>query len=209
MSKTNEYSASIKRLPEEKLREYILNPENYHDDAILAAIWELEKRRPIKSDEKALEKEISSKISTTDNIKIQESESNPSYTQQQLPNLYSIRSIQVFSVLFSVFAGGILMAINFNRTANKVEVYKVIGFSLSYSILATLFFTVIGAQSPLFSIAFNLLGAFLIDELFWKRVLGREFKFNKQQVWTALIVGLIIISPLVYYLYINGALPVI
>jgi len=155
MSRTNEYSASIKRLPEEKLREYILNPEGYHDEAILAAIWELEKRRPMQSDEQELEKEITSRIGSTETSVISESTIKAAFSQEQLPSLYSIRAIQVFSVLFSVFAGGILMAINFNRPANKTEVYKVIGFSLSYSILATLVFTIIGTQSPLLSIALN------------------------------------------------------
>lgn len=206
MIKTNEYSASIRRLQEEELREYIQKPEQFHDEAVLAAIWELASRRKSLKDEQKLEAEIARRITPSEHAIIGSYESDSIVTRISQPSLYSIRSIQIFSVLFSVLAGGILMAINFNRTSKKQEALKVIGFSLVYTISAMLIFSLLGTQSPILSIVLNLLGAFLIDELFWKRVLGREFRFDKQQVWSALIVALIIISPVIWYLFQSGAL---
>lgn len=207
--KLNEYSDGIKRLHEEKLREYVEKPGDFHDEAVLAAIWELERRRPLLGDEKALEESINKRVE----IKIPEpaivTATNITFEEKKLPSLYSMTSIRIFSVLFSVLAGGILMAINLNRTTQKTESYKVLGFSLLYTVVSISIFSLLGTQSPIMSVILNLLGAFLIDELFWKRVLGREFKFQKQQIWTALLIALIIISPLVWYAIKTGAaLPV-
>jgi hypothetical protein len=206
MINTNEYSASIHRLPEEELRKYIKNPEQFQDEAVLAAIWELARRRKNLKDEQKLEAEISKRIAPPELANTGTYDSDIIVTRVSQPSLYSIRSIQIFSVLFSVLAGGILMAINFNRTSKKQEALKVIGFSLVYTISAMLIFSLLGTQSPVLSIVLNLLGAFLIDELFWKRVLGREFRFDKQQVWSALIIALLIVSPIIWYLIQSGAL---
>jgi hypothetical protein len=206
MINTNEYSASIHRLPEEKLREYIQKPEQFQDEAVLAAIWELASRRKLLKDEQKLKAEIAIRISPPESVLPGIYTSEFKMVNVAQPSLYSIRSIQIFSVLFSVLAGGILMAINFNRTSKKQEALKVIGFSLVYTISAMLIFSLLGTQSPVLSIILNLLGAFLIDELFWKRVLGREFRFDKQQVWSALIIALLIISPIIWYAIQSGAL---
>lgn len=206
MINTNDYSASIRRLPEDKLREYILKPEQFHDEAVLAAIWELAGRRKLLKDEQKLEAEIAFRISPAELAITGKYNPDIIVTRLSQPSLYSIRSIQIFSVLFSVLAGGILMAINFSRTSKKQEALKVIGFSLVYTISSMLIFSLLGTQSPVLSIVLNLLGAFLIDELFWKRVLGKEFRFYKQPVWTALIVALLIISPIIWYLFQSGAL---
>jgi hypothetical protein len=207
--RTNEYSAGIRRLTEEKLLEYIVKPEDFHDDAVLAAIWELERRRPLKTNELGLEAEIidrsEKKIVSISEFDRQSFPLNDS----ALPSLYSIRSIQVFSVLFSVLAGGILMAINFGRTTQKTEAIKVLGFSLAYTIISVLIFALVGIQSPFLSIILNLLGAFLINELFWKRVLGLNFRFKKQQIWSALIFAIILISPLIWYVIKTGAMQTI
>jgi hypothetical protein len=205
LNRSNEYSVGIRRLPEEKLREYVEKPEDYHDEAVLAAIWELSNRRKQTRDEKKLEAEINGRLNqpapelahfTSGELKIADA---------PLPSLYSIRSIQLFSVLFSVLAGGILMAINFNRTTQKAEALKVLGFSLIFTLFSFLVFSIIGSQSPVLSIVLNLLGAFLIDQYFWKRVFGEEFKFNKQQIWSALLIALILISPLIWYAIKIGA----
>lgn len=201
--RSNEYSAGMRRLPEEKLIEYVENPDDFHSEAVQAAIWEISNRRNLNKKELILEKLIS------ENIRSQDFEGDDSaglITQSTLsiPSLYSMRSIQIFSVLFSVFAGGILMAINFNRVTLKTEAIKVIAFSLAYTLLSFTIFALLGTQSPILTIILNLLGAFLIDQLFWKRVLGAEFRYNSQQIWTALLLALIIISPLVWYAIKSG-----
>jgi len=203
--KTNEYSGSIHRLTDEKLGEYIDYPENFHDEAVLAALWELANRRPLRKIELSLENKITERLKSREVKKIEIYKPDFRSEDSDLPFLYSIKSIQLFSVLFSVLAGGILMAINFKKTSHKAEAVKVIGFSLSYTLVSLLIFTLIGTPSFFLSIILNLLGAFLIDELFWKRVLGLNFSFKKQQFWSALVIALILISPLIWYVIKNGA----
>jgi len=206
LTQSNEYSGGIRRFPEEKLREYIDKPEDFHEEAVLAAIWELAKRRPLRNDEKKLEAELNKRVSSPEEPHLPGTVSGIEMTATPLPVLYSVRSIQIFSVLFSVLAGGILMAINFNRTTQKLEVMKVLGFSLLYTIITFMVFSLLGTQSPVLTIMLNLLGAYLIDELFWKRVLGSEFRFDKQKVWTALLVAMLLISPIIWYAIKTGAL---
>ncbi len=206
LTRSNEYSGGIRRFPEEKLREYIDKPDDFHEEAVLAAIWELAKRRPLRNDEKKLEAELSKSVSSPEEENLPSLASGIEMQEAPLPVLYSVRSIQIFSVLFSVLAGGILMAINFNRTTEKAEVMKVLGFSLLYTIITFMIFSLLGTQSPFLTIILNLLGAYLIDELFWKRVLGSEFRFDKQKVWTALLVAMLLISPIIWYAVKTGAL---
>jgi len=206
IKKSNEYSASIRRLPEERLRDYIEKPEDFHEEAVVAAIWELGNRRELKTDEIILETEIYKRQGNNQVVYPEVAIPDPNFTAPAIPNLYSMRSIQIFSVLFSVIAGGILMAINFNRITQKSEALKVIGFSFAYTILSFIIFSILGTQSPFLTIILNLLGAFLIDQLFWKRVLGSEFRYNAQQIWTALIIAMLLISPLVYYVIKSGVM---
>jgi hypothetical protein len=98
------------------------------------------------------------------------------------------------------------MAINFSRTTQKTEAVKVFGFSLAFTLFYVMIIVLLGTQSPLLSIAFNLLGAYLINELFWKRVFGLNFRFKNQQVWSALVMAFLILTPLIWYLYKTGAL---
>jgi ABC-type antimicrobial peptide transport system permease subunit len=204
--KTNDYSAGIRRLTEEKLREYVEKPEDFHDEAVLAAIWELSQRRPLLTDELRLEEEISSRSQEIEVVSIPEViKTDFRADSPNLPSLYSIGAIQLFSVLFSVLGGGILMAINFSKTTRRIEAIKVLGFSVSYTIISLLIFSLMGTQSAILSIVLNLLGAFLIDQLFWKRVLGLDFRFKKRQVWSALIIAMVIISPLIWYVLKTGA----
>jgi len=216
MINTNEYSASIHRLPEEKLREYIQKPEEFHDEAVLAAIWELAKRRPLRKDERNLETEL------TERVKVPEIQLKGTYNDESikigatLPSLYSTLSIQLFSTIFSPFVGGILMAINFNRTAQKAEIIKVLGFSLLYTLTVSLIYTLtatqllayMGSMAPFIVIFLNFLGGILIIELFWKRVFGNEYKYTKQQAWTTLsIIILIEFLIMMLYLLTTGNLP--
>lgn len=206
-NKTNEYSEGISRLPEERLREYIEKPDDFHEEAVLAAIWELRKRRPSLPEEKMLEKKIEEKTVFLEDLVQMEVSAVKSITKEESPSLYSMRSISVFSVLFSVIAGGILMAVNFNRISKRNEALKVLGFSIIFTLLSAVIFSLLGTQSPYFSLFLNLIGAFLIDQLFWKRVLGKDFRFMKQPVWTALAIALLLITPIIWYAYKVGAIP--
>jgi len=96
------------------------------------------------------------------------------------------------------------MAINFNRTTQRTEALKVIGFSVGYTFLSYLIISLLGVQSLILTAILGLLGAYLIDEIFWKRVLGSDFRFNKQQIWSALLVAVILISPFIWYAYKMG-----
>ncbi len=205
VNKTNEYSAGIRRLPEEILREYVEKPDNFHEDAVLAAIWELGNRRKLNDDEIRLEKELSLKLIPVTVEPMTGISQEYKIAGSALPSLYSVRAIQLFSVLFSVIAGGILMAINFNRTTQKSEAIKVILFSIVYTIVSVLIINSLGTQSPILSVVMNFIGALLIEQFFWKRVFGSEFRYNKQQIWGAMLVAIILISPLAWYAYKSGA----
>jgi hypothetical protein len=197
--KTNEYSSGLRKLSEDRLREYITSPGNFHDEAVLAAIWELSNRRPLLEDEKKLENDLSEKLIVP--VMSELIDTIPAKPgSDTIPFLYSRGAIQLFSVLFSVLAGGILMAINFHRTRQKNELFRVLGFSLSYTVLVYIAASSFKTPSSLVTVVLNLLGAFLIGEFFWNRVLGRNFQYVKQSIWTALLVALILISPLIWYL---------
>jgi hypothetical protein len=203
--RSNDYSPGLRRLPEDRLREYILNPEDFHEDAILAAIWELGRRRPLSEDEIRLESEINQKLNQNNQGTIESPLLESKVIEISVPTLYSVVSIMVFSVLFSVIAGGIMMFVNFRRTGHKAESFKVLGFSLLFTLVSVIILSFAGSTSPVISVILNILGGYLIEQLFWNRVLGPGFLFYKQEVWTALLVALLAISPLVWFLIQSGA----
>jgi hypothetical protein len=203
--RSNDYSPGLRRLPEDRLREYILNPDEFHEDAILAAIWELGRRRPLSEDEIKLESEIYQKLDHDNQNLTEAVHTNSRIIEISLPQLYSVVSIMVFSVLFSVIAGGIMMFVNFRRTGHKAESFRVLGFSLLFTLISVIILSFAGATSPVISVILNILGGYLIEQLFWNRVLGPGFNYHKQEVWGALIVAILIISPLVWYVIQSGA----
>ncbi len=103
MTKENYFSPKMVNKTESELREYIENKSQFQEAAVLAAIWELEKRGQGGDDTQTAEKQIEEiKVNKQEQVETIKKENN--YTDDpNAPRLFPKWSIWVFSVLFARF----------------------------------------------------------------------------------------------------------
>jgi len=114
------------------------------------------------------------------------------------PVLYSRFSVRLFAILFSTLFGGILISINLKRLEKRREILFVLGFSLLYSYLVFYASTIYPRNATTITLIMNLVGSLLLEEIFWKRYIGKHFKFRKQSIGGALLIGIGISVLLIY-----------
>ena len=110
------------------------------------------------------------------------------------PQLYSRQVINIFSVLFSVLFGGILLAINLKAVNNKKAIYPVLTFSLIYTGLIIYVLNLIPERMTFLTVVFNLLGALVLYDFFWKKYIGKELQYRTKPFWKPLIIAIILLS---------------
>lgn len=111
------------------------------------------------------------------------------------PILYSDKVIWVFSILFSVIFGGILLAINLKEVDKKKGIMPVIVFSIIYTALSIYILNLnkIGTGGVLIACA---IGALILNELFWKKYIGKGIVYHRKSFVKPLIIALIIFVPI-------------
>ncbi len=115
---------------------------------------------------------------------------------ENAPTLYSEKVIYVFSILFSVLFGGILLAINLKEVDNRKGIAPTIIFSLTYSILSVYILNRINASTTT-TLIFALIGATLLNEIFWKKYIGKDIAYHRKSYIKPLIIALIIFVPII------------
>lgn len=201
MIKENYYSNRMAGMSDRNLREYIENKSLYDDEAILAAIWELEKRNQASDELSELENQINQNRIYENEVTEQKGGKHYFTVDADAPILYSPRFILVFGVLFSVFGGGILLAINFLKLGKKNYAILIVFISLLFSMLQGVFFLLLNVSSSLVTLPTSLFGIYLIQILFWKRLIPEDLKFQKRNVWGALLIASMISLTMVYYIF--------
>ena len=182
----------------EELTEFIDNFDRYSPEAITAAINELKVRGKDFSDEEL--KSLSERIEKKKEIEDEESLFGSAKTMRKnvvtdpnAPLLYSKVAIMVFSTIFTVIFGAILLSINID---NKIQKIKVIGFGILFTTLAILIGNLV-PQSTIYVYFINGMGGYFLISDFWKRYIGRETKYRTKQIWIPLTISIIITSLLI------------
>ncbi len=206
MIKENSFSKIMTNKTDSELLEYTNDRTQFQDDAVLAAIWELEKREKTDDNLNELKNEIEHK-------KIEEQEKNEEIKKQsnitddpQAPLLYNPKFILGFGALFSVLAGGILMAMNFSRLNKKKTAWLVVLVSFIYMILQIVVLEALGTSSSALTLPVSLLGVYLLETLFWKKQVANNLKYRKRRIWGALIIALILWTPMIYSIILSGGM---
>jgi len=114
-----------------------------------------------------------------------------------VPQLYSRQVINVFSIIFSVLFGGILLSINLKKVNNKKAILAVLIFSVAYMGLLIFIQELISVNTTVLTVGFNALGAIVLYNFFWRKYIGQEFKYRTKPFWIPLIIGILIGTALV------------
>lgn len=206
MNPENFYASKMSSKTIDELKNYIDNQDHFHEDAVLAAILEIEKRDlQIEGTNKIKEELTALKaVETIEEIGV------PKYTDStstKVPELYSAQFIYIFGALFSVFGGGVLMALNFMALKNKKAAKITIISSIVYSILLTIIIDAFGAVNILVSLGTSILGIYLLHQYIWKKENPNEINYKEKNIWKPLLIGFLIAMPLAYLMLISGNLP--
>lgn len=178
---------------DEQLLYYINHPDKHTAEAVSIALKLLKERNVTLADDisetitgQLAEKERNQQTGTSIwNKNIVEDMDAPAY--------YSQRAIYIFSILFSVLFGAVMLAYNLRKAGQSfwqtiilgilytaLEIYILDQFSVS------IVHTFIG----------NSLGSVVLYQLFWNNWIGKETKYKAKPIWVPLIVALILFIPL-------------
>jgi len=188
----------------EGLEEYTNNISKYTPKAIEAAIAELQNRGRIFStdemDKIKMELEerklsIQKQEENQDNGLFRKNWKKYIVTDINAPLYYSERVIYIFSILFSVLSGSILLAINIAKTKNKIATFFVLAFGILYTALELwLISSVINtnSRSSGLTLFINGIGGLVLDNLFWKKYIGNQTQYRAKPIWIPLIICVVI-----------------
>lgn len=176
-----------------ELLEYINNFDRYSSYALTLVVNELKERGHNFSDEelKSINERIEKKKELEDEGNIFSSSKSLRrnvVTDPNAPLLYSKVVIMVFSTIFTVIFGAILLSINIDKQNQKI---KVIGFGVLFTSLAMLIGNLI-PHSTSFVYLINLTGGYFLTSEFWNKYIGRETKYRTKPIWIPLIISIII-----------------
>ena len=174
----NSFSQKMAIKSTEELKTILKNKSDYQEDAILAAIWELE-NRGAKTSQK-IGKEIITQIAE----KTEQKKKKSNYTNDpNAPNLYPWWSIGVISTLFTPLIGGVMMAMNFKQTNNKKQIPIVLAFSVLFTVMVVFLVNYLRAKyesTTNLTYILNLISAAILSEYFWKKGIGNDFVYRKR-----------------------------
>jgi Tol biopolymer transport system component len=208
MSQENFYSPKMKLKTDDDLRDYIKNQDHFQEEAVLAAIWELESRGIIIENSKQIKEQI---MAVVPEVSLKEEATSIQYNTEaktKTPQLYSTQFILIFG-LFSLLGGGILMALNFMQLKNVKAARIAVIASLVYSLLTGIVLQSLGITNPFMSLAVSILGIYLLYDLVYKKEFPKDLKnFESKNIWTPIIILLLVSIVFVYILSSTGNLPI-
>ena len=197
---------------DEDLQKYLDNCITYTPEAVEYAIVEMEKRGKIFSDEELNgvrhKMQLKREAEEAEEKEARQPMDINIVTDETAPSYYSQRAIYSFGIFFSVLFGAVLLAINVNNAGSKRGVWKVIIFGIIYSVFqismsSMILFTAIKHKYS-FVIIIGAIGMLLMNELFWKKYIGKDTKYRTRPIWMPLIIGLVLFTPLVLAVIYRG-----
>lgn len=197
MSKQNRFSEKFAEKSTSHLKS-LLNNNDYQKDAQLAALWELERRGEASIDDFPVEEHIKEQ-----NKELERISQDPNVTDDpSAPLLYHPGFVLIYGILFSVFLGGILLAINLSAIKKYSLVWGVLISSFVYTVAVIIILNLIGNNTSL-GVITSIAGMYLIEMIFWSKKVDKSLKFRKRSIWGPMIFGIIIYIPLVILIFVG------
>lgn len=191
-----EFNERMSNSSDKELFDILNNKESYQESAFNSAINELNKRGFSEETEPAL-KEYEEK---------RQNEILELERQQSLPELYSQKSIVIFSAFFTAICGAIMMSYNFRKLGNqeKSKTVLIFGFVYALSLMFLISLTEINMIRLILQIG-ALIGGFVLI-LRFEKFYPTDLEHRNKSVWKILIYALLISLSLIAistYVYIK------
>lgn len=199
---------------DEELHSCIDNREKYLPETVEAAVDELQHRGIVFSDEelKVIGEDMQARREIAESGTgifgvFNTGWNNNMVDDPDAPAMFSKRAIFAFSVLFSVFFGSILLAVNVNKTRHRAKLILVLLYGLAFTLGQGLLLRAY-ALDPIISLISSIIGAYIMDNLFWNNYIGNSTLYKARPIWIPLVIGLAIVIPYLIVLINSGKLPV-
>lgn len=223
-----DFAAKMSRKTVAELRDYVDNRYQYREEAVLAALQELDRRGAPEpaaatimqelqiSQQETTRRELAARAQEEEREqarRITRGEVNPEAAEATGPALYSPGTITVFSVLFSMLAGGLLLVLNLRTLRRTGPALLVVAFMIAYMFGgAYLLFwlkQLYGDQYNWVGSFFNVPAILLYNLFFWPRYIGRQPYQSRSWLGPLLICGLIMLAFYYLALRFQGSIPVL
>lgn len=177
-----DFPALMKEKSDEGLKKYIDDYTKYMPEAIEAAINELQRRghtfsegeidsfnQIMQAQRQTIEKRANEPL---DSLKWDEN----AVSNENVPKLFSQRTIYLVTTLLGAVTGAILLAINIKRMKRTTGIVPTICFGLIYSLLQI--WTLSRADDRKSVALFSMLGAIILNALFWRKYIDKDTKYR-------------------------------
>lgn len=114
--------------------------------------------------------------------------------KQNLPELFSKNLILIFAILFSTIFAAALLIFNLRTLQKNKAAIWVLLFTVVY-LIATAAVMQALSLDPGYTLIANVIGAAILNELFWNKYIGRDLEFRKKN-WvkpTLISVGIVML----------------
>ncbi len=200
-----DFKEMTSKMSDYELNGYIENRKNYTKEAVESAILELKNRGKEFSETEISEilqqfnkKKVDAKEDDSINLFVTSSGWKKNVvTDQSAPEFYSEKAIYLFSILFSVIFGSVMMAINLRKTETKKGVYEVLGFGVLFFVFQIYVLSMI-PRNTIFTLMFSMVGALILNYFFWRKYIGQDTKYRAKPIWIPLIIGIVFFAGYIY-----------
>ena len=200
--KENFFTKKMTQKSDAELQEIIGNKESYIDEARLAASWELEKRN-IKVDKIEVDSETAKDPSNTSTSAESKTETPEELTEpvvvepiestyEQPTTLYSKKAIYGFSIFSSTIFGAAIMMYNLKILNQPKARIQVLVFAVLYMIFSVLVIEALQA-STFTALVLNVTGAFILNEYYWNKFIGKTFKYEPKGLFQAISIAILVV----------------
>ncbi|MDP9079460.1 MAG: hypothetical protein M3O71_18665 [Bacteroidota bacterium] len=208
MDENFKFRATMKS--DEELHEYVDNREKYLPESVESAVEELQNRGIVFSDEELkviaedmqARRELAGTPPTNPSL-FAFSDINNQIDDPDAPEFYSKRAIYVFSILFSVLFGSIMLAINVSKTPKSSRAALVALFGLGYTALTITIAELLNLPTGA-GIVISILGGYILNAFFWNKYIGNDTLYRLKPIWVPLTIGLVIVGGLLFIIFKYG-----
>lgn len=199
MDENFKFRATLKS--DEELHYCVDNREKYLPETVEAAVDELkirgvefseEELRLIAEDMQA-RRELAANGQENINL-FKYTDNNNQVEDSDAPAFYSKRAIYVFSILFSVLFGSVMLAINVAKIKKMGKALLVVLFGLGYTAFTIALASLLNLPNST-GIFAGMIGGYIMNAFFWNRYIGKETLYRLKPIWVPLGIALAIIIP--------------
>lgn len=181
----NQYINYYKKHSENELIEVINSPNSYNNEARLAAYELLGNKEYAFSSVQTTEYEdLKNEFKQKD---IDQQAKVEAELSQELPSWYSPTAILGFSIFLEPLFGAILLSHNF-KIANKTKQAKLVILVGVLFLLARMALIYTQQMSQIASLAISIGAGIVFVEVFWKKHLGYQVKYERKSIWKPLLI---------------------